>query len=154
MGDLSPANPSVDKRKVIATPAAQPTEGSINKTAKEYFLPAESLSQVAEAKQKEEPDTKIITLIIKKVYFDAILSGSKKVEYRQLKATTLNKYTWLNPEDGKRHLKKYDAVRFFVGYHKNRETALIEIVDTVYDTTTQTIEFHLGKILERGEYLF
>jgi len=146
---LSPENPSVDKRKVITTPAAQPTKGSINKTVKEYVIPAESLPQVAEAKQKEEPDIKIVTLIIKKVYFDAILSGTKKVEYRQLKQTTLNKYTWLNPEDGKRHLKKYDAVRFYVGYSKNRETALIEIVNTVYDTTTQTVEFHLGKILER-----
>lgn len=149
LGDLSSENPSVDKRKVITTPAAQPTKGSINKTVKEYAIPAESLPQVAEAKQKEEPDIKIVTLIIKKVYFDAILSGTKKVEYRQLKQTTLNKYTWLNPEDGKRHLKKYDAVRFYVGYSKNRETALIEIVNTVYDTTTQTVEFHLGKILER-----
>ena len=149
LGELLSENPSVDKQKVITTPAAQPTKGSINKTVKEYAIPAESLPQVAEAKQKEEPDIKIVTLIIKKVYFDAILSGTKKVEYRQLKQTTLNKYTWLNPEDGKRHLKKYDAVRFYVGYSKNRETALIEIVNTVYDTTTQTVEFHLGKILER-----
>ncbi|OPZ14292.1 MAG: Type III restriction enzyme, res subunit [Bacteroidetes bacterium ADurb.BinA261] len=149
LGDLSPANQSGDNRKTITAPASIPTEVPQSNTVKEYAIPAEPLPQVAEAKQKEEPDTKIVTLIIKKVYFDAILSGTKKVEYRQLKQTTLNKYTWLNPQDGKRHLKKYDAVRFYVGYNKNRETALIEIVNTVYDTTTQTVEFHLGRILER-----
>ena len=45
-------------------------------------------------------------------------------------------------------------MRFYVGYSKNRETALIEIVNTVYDTTTQTVEFHLGKILERNSVYF
>lgn len=149
LGELSSANQSGDNRKTITAPASIPTEVPQSNTVKEYAIPAEPLPQVAEAKQKEEPDTKIVTLIIKKVYFDAILSGTKKVEYRQLKQTTLNKYTWLNPEDGKRHLKKYDAVRLYVGYNKNRETALIEIVNTVYDTTTQTVEFHLGRILER-----
>lgn len=150
LGELSSANQSGDNRKTITAPASIPTEVPQSNTVKEYAIPAEPLPQVAEAKQKEEPDTKIVTLIIKKVYFDAILSGTKKVEYRQLKQTTLNKYTWLNPQDGKRHLKKYDAVRFYVGYNKNRETALIEIVNTVYDTTTQTVEFRLGRILERG----
>ncbi len=151
LGDLSAdKSNSVDADKESPLSDAHSTSIHKEKPAKEYIIPAESLPQVAEAKQKEEPNAKIVTLIIKKVYFDAILSGTKKVEYRQLKQTTLNKYTWLNPEDGKRHLKKYDAVRFYVGYNKDRETALVEIVDTVYDKATQTVEFHLGRILERG----
>ncbi len=151
LGDLSAdKSNSVDADKESPLSDAHSTSIHKEKPAKEYIIPAESLPQVAEAKQKEEPNAKIVTLIIKKVYFDAILSGTKNVEYRQLKQTTLNKYTWLNPEDGKRHLKKYDAMRLYVGYNKNRETALVEIVDTVYDKATQTVEFHLGRILERG----
>lgn len=93
---------------------------------------------------------KILSLIIKKVWFDEIMSGRKKIEYRELKQTTLNKYTWVSNEDGKRYLKKYDAIRLYVGYNKNRESALVEIVDTTYDADGQTVEYHLGEVLEKG----
>lgn len=40
-------------------------------------------------------------LIIKQTYFDAILNGSKKQEYREIKDTTYHKYldTWRNEEE-------------------------------------------------------
>ena len=89
---------------------------------------------------------KILTLNIKKEYFDEIMSGEKKVEYRTLKQTTLNKYTYLDEGDGKRYLRRYDALRLFVGYHKDRDSALVQVTDTVYNEGI--VEYHLGMILE------
>ena len=89
---------------------------------------------------------KVLTLNIKKVYFDAIMSGEKKIEYRELKQTTLNKYTYLDESDGKRYLRRYDALRLFVGYNKDRESSLVQVVDTTYNEGV--VEFHLGAILE------
>ena len=88
----------------------------------------------------------MLTLNIKKVYFDEIMSGEKKIEYRELKQTTLNKYTYLDENDGKRYLRRYDALRLFVGYNKDRESALVQVTDTTYNNGI--VEYHLGLILE------
>ena len=40
----------------------------------------------------------------------------------------------------------YDALRLFVGYHKDRESALVQVVDTTY--SNGVVEYHLGMILE------
>ena len=101
-------------------------------------------------KNKSTFDTtgmKVLTLNIKKVCFDEIMSGEKKIEYRELKQTTLNKYTYLDESDGKRYLRRYDALRLFVGYHKDRESALVQVTDTTYNNGI--VEYHLGLILER-----
>ena len=100
-------------------------------------------------KEKSTFDTtgmKVLTLNIKKIYFDEIMSGTKKIEYRELKQTTLNKYTYVDEADGKRYLRRYDALRLFVGYHKDRESALVQVTDTTY--TNGIVEYHLGLILE------
>jgi len=89
---------------------------------------------------------KVLTLNIKKIYFDEILSGAKKIEYRELKQTTLNKYTYVDEADGKRYLRRYDALRLFVGYHKDRESTLVQVTDTTYNNGI--VEYHLGLILE------
>lgn len=93
---------------------------------------------------------KVLTLNIKKIFFDEIMKGEKDIEFRELKQTTLNKYTWLSNDDGKRYLKKYDVIRFYVGYNKDRESALVEIVDTTYDSKSRFVEYHLGKVLEKN----
>lgn len=101
-------------------------------------------------KNKSTFDTtgmKVLTLNIKKACFDEIMSGGKKIEYRELKQTTLNKYTYLDESDGKRYLRRYDALRLFVGYHKDRESALVQVTDTTYNDGI--VEYHLGLILER-----
>lgn len=90
---------------------------------------------------------KVLTLNIKKIYFDEIMSGTKKIEYRELKQTTLNKYTYLDESDGKRYLRRYDAIRLFVGYHKDRESALVQVKDITYNDGI--VEYHLGLILEK-----
>ena len=91
-------------------------------------------------------DMKVLSLNIKKQYFDEIINGTKKVEYRELKQTTLNKYTYIDEADGKRYLRRYDALRLFVGYHKDRESALVQVIDTKY--ADGIVEYYLGAILE------
>lgn len=112
-----------------------------------------TLEQLPEKENsKEKFDTtglNVLTLIIKQVWLDEILAGRKDVEYRQLKQAQLGKYTWVSNEDGKRYLTKYDLIRFYVGYSKDRQTALVEITDTTYDGENQLVEYHLGKILEK-----
>jgi len=112
-----------------------------------------TLEQLPEKENsKEKFDTtglKILTLIIKQVWLDEILAGRKDIEYRQLKQTQLGKYTWVSNEDGKRYLTKYDLIRFYVGYNKDRHTALVQITDTTYDGENQLVEYHLGRILEK-----
>lgn len=89
---------------------------------------------------------KVLTLNIKKIYFDEIISGRKKIEYRELKQTTLNKYTYLDESDGKRYLRRYDALRLFVGYNKDHESALVQITDITYNEGI--VEYHLGMVLD------
>ena len=89
---------------------------------------------------------KVLTLRIKKGYFDEIMSGEKDIEYRELKQTTLNKYTYLDENDGKRYLKWYDMLRLYVGYQKDAESAIVEVKDITYKEGI--VEYHLGKILE------
>lgn len=90
---------------------------------------------------------KVLTLNIKKVFFDEIIKGEKKIEYRELKQTTLNKYTYLDESDGKRYLRRYDALRLFVGNNKDRESALVQVKDITYNEGV--VEYHLGIILEK-----
>ena len=90
---------------------------------------------------------RVLTLNIKKMYFDEIISGTKKIEYRELKQTTLNKYTYIDESDGKRYLRRYDALRLCVGYNKDGESALVQVTDTTYHEGL--VEYHLGMILER-----
>lgn len=89
---------------------------------------------------------KVLPLNIKKMYFDEILRGTKKIEERELKQTTLNRYTYVDEADGKRYLRRYDALRLFVGYHKDRENALVQVTDITYNEGI--VEYHLGMILE------
>ena len=90
---------------------------------------------------------KVLTLNIKKIYFDEIMSGTKKIEYRELKQSTLNKYTYFDETDGKRYLRRYDALRLFVGYNKDRESALVQVTDITYNEGI--VEYHLGMIFEK-----
>lgn len=90
---------------------------------------------------------KVLTLNIKKIYFDEIMSGAKKIEYRELKQTTLNKYTYVDETDGKRYLRRYDALRLYVGYNKDGESALVQVTDITYNEGV--VEYHLGMILEK-----
>lgn len=76
----------------------------------------------------------VVTYIIKQRWFDEILSGRKKKEYRELKPTTLKKLVKLD-KNGELVLDEnenaipihYDAMLLFVGYSKVRDSALVEV---------------------------
>lgn len=79
---------------------------------------------------------KVLNLIIKQVYFDQIISGEKTQEFREVKPTTCKKLIQLDDEGyevedehGNAKPIKYDAIRFFVGYNKDRDSALVEVKD-------------------------
>ena len=88
----------------------------------------------------------VVDVIIQKIVDGSIVGYTYNPQYRELKQTTLNKYTYLDESDGKRYLRRYDAIRFFVGYHKDRESALVQVKDTTY--SNGIVEYHLGLILE------
>ena len=79
-------------------------------------------------------EKKILTLIIKQKYFDAILQGRKVQEFREIRPTNEKKYVQFD-EKGNLVLDEndccvpvhYDAIRFYVGYHADRDTALVEV---------------------------
>jgi len=133
-------------------------EKTIQCIIKEIPISYDAVSQIviehtsAENTEKKTIDTtgwKILTLNIKETYFKEIVAGKKKEEYRLLKPSTMNKYTYL--DEGKRWLKKYDAIHFFVGYHKDRESALVEVTDAVYILEEQTVVYSLGRVIEVDE---
>lgn len=113
-----------------------------------YNKEQQCLEQHIEKKQSKLnlSGLKVLTLIIEKQYFEEIVKGEKTEEYRELKQTTLNKYTYVDEADGKRYLKRFDALRLYVGYHSDRDSAVVQVLDTTYDDGI--ITYHLGKVLE------
>jgi hypothetical protein len=94
---------------------------------------------------------KILTLIIKQIYFDQILGGTKTQEFRKIKQSTENRY--VDRTGIKLRPIVYDAIRFYVGYHTNRDTALVAVQNATIDYFVSEITYNLGEILEstRGE---
>lgn len=88
----------------------------------------------------------VLKLVIKKKDFEQIVSDEKKEEYRELKQTTLNKYTYIDESDGKRYLKRYDVLRLCVGHDSDMDSAVVEVIGTTYNGGIVT--FSLGKVLE------
>lgn len=124
---------------------------------------------------KQEKDMRVLTLIIKQQYFDAILEGRKVQEFREVRPTTIKKLLQLDEEgyeledeEGLSIPVEYDAIRFYVGYNKDRDTALVEVqsaysemmVDDDGQLITyeyggdmwiaQRVVYNLGKILEHN----
>ena len=101
--------------------------------------------------QQGEFDTtgwNILTLNIKQMYFNQILNGEKTIEYRDLKPSTMNRFTWVDTSTGSRYLKKFDALRLCIGRTAGSDRILVEVVDTTYDNDAQRVEYHLGKVLQ------
>ena len=89
---------------------------------------------------------KVLTLVIEKAFFEEFVSDVKTEEYRSLKQNTLNKYTYVDEADGKCYLRRFDVIRFYVGYHSDRDNAVVQVLDTTYENGLVT--YHLGKVLE------
>ena len=102
-------------------------------------------------------------LTIKQVYFDAIVAGQKKEEYREIKNTTYKKYLEVDEQgwplydpgliDAENPLlgdlciwnngvypyvanQKWEYLSLAVGYAKARDTAIVEIEDITFQPLT------------------
>jgi len=99
---------------------------------------------------------KVLNLIIKQKYFDAILAGRKVQEFREVRPTTIKKLLQLDEEgyeiedaDGNAQPIKYDAIQFYVGYNKDRDNALVEVVgahwEIFVDENNEPITYEHGR---------
>lgn len=77
---------------------------------------------------------KTLTLIIKQCFFDEIIKGTKKQEFREVKPTTFKRLVQLDEdgyeledENGNAIPIQYDALQLYVGYAKKRASALVEV---------------------------
>lgn len=76
-------------------------------------------------------------LSLYKKWFDEILQGTKKIEYREIK-----------PYYDRLLMKDYDEVKFVNGYGKDRPYLVINIVKII--KSKEFFEIHLGNIIETG----
>lgn len=121
---------------------------------------------------------KVLNLIIKQKYFDEILAGTKTEEYREVRPTTFKKYLRyevngklyeslddpeLKPLNGDFEFDvdiiKYDALRLYVGYNKDRDSMLVEVKDTFItfftDENDEDITYeHNGNIYVASEMTY
>jgi hypothetical protein len=77
---------------------------------------------------------KTLKLIIKQRFFDEIVKETKKQEFREVKPTTIKRLVQLDKdgyevedENGNAIPIQYDALQLYVGYAKNRTSALVEV---------------------------
>ena len=87
------------------------------------------------------------TLTIKRTYFDAILSGEKKQEFREIKPTTKNWYCEFNEKGKLIGPKQYDTLMIYHGYEKGRDWLEVEVTSAVIDY--DEITYNLGEILNK-----
>lgn len=109
---------------------------------------------------------KILNLIIKQKYFDAIMQGRKVQEFREVRPTNGkrlvkflcngNEYAYDEelPEDGEIDIEpiKYDAIRFYVGYNKDRDSALVEITDAYFQFIVNEFDEQIFYEYKGAEY--
>lgn len=99
---------------------------------------------------------KVLNLIIKQAYFDAIMAGRKVQESREVRPTTIKKLLQLDEdgyevedEHGNAQPIKYDAIQFYVGYGKDRDSALVEVLgahcEIFVDEDNEPITYEHGK---------
>ena len=84
-------------------------------------------------------------LVIMRKFFDKIMSGEKREEYRHISEVMPGRYTY-RAKDGRRYLRPYGKIMFAVGYHKRRDMALVEVTDI--KTNGECVTFRLGRIIE------
>lgn len=94
---------------------------------------------------KDQLGEEVLFLVVQKRYFDKIMSGEKREEYRHLSEKMPGRYTY-KAKDGRRYLRPYGKIRFAVGYHKKRDMALVEVNGITCDG--ECITFKLGRIIE------
>ena len=88
-------------------------------------------------------DMRILNLSIHNVFYEEIIQGTKKDEYRSLTDYYRRRCTY--EENGKRYLIPYNAICFNVGRGKRRLSATVALTGIVCEGGF--LIFHLGEIL-------
>lgn len=89
--------------------------------------------------------TRQLTLQLKKEFFDMILTGEKKIEYREITTTTQGKYIDIfSPNDIR--IRPYDTILFINGYRQDSRRMVVEIEKIEIDEDG-TIMYYLGDII-------
>lgn len=101
-------------------------------------------------------------LVLKKQYFDEILAGTKTEEYRDFTDFYINRLCLVDEKGEILDTKKYETVKFQMGYNKDAPQMIVEVKDVLIDMdedvdldkdmlTTENCNFTivLGKILEK-----
>lgn len=85
----------------------------------------------------------VLHLTLHKIWFDLILSGSKRVEYRE------NKTYWRRRlyDSFPFHPKPFQAIEFRNGYGAHRPVVVYEHKSTYYNHALDKIELVLGRRL-------
>ena len=81
---------------------------------------------------------KILHLNLYRKYFDAIVNGTKTIEYRD------KTDYWKKRIEG----REYDIIKFRNGYAKNAPTMLVEYKGYTINNSEQEYKLKLGKIIE------
>lgn len=121
----------------------------------------EKMSPKEAAAALEREGKTVVTYIIKQHYFDEILAGRKKKEYRELKATTLKKLVKLDKNGNMQFDENenaipihYDAMLLFVGYQKVRDSALVEITGEKEEMFLDEKGEEVYEVLEDGSRFY
>lgn len=105
---------------------------------------------------------KQLYLVLKKQYFNEILAGTKKEEYRGFTDHFINRLCEVDEDGQILDTKKYETVKFQMGYNKDAPQMVVECKQILIDTdedvdlekdflTSENCNFTivLGEILEK-----
>ncbi|MDR1937989.1 MAG: ASCH domain-containing protein [Tannerellaceae bacterium] len=109
----------------------------------------------------------ILTLNIRQKFFDEILAGTKKQEFREIRPNSQSKYCKIDSDgfavenDGVIEPRKYDAIKFLTGEYKgSRPYAIVEVaganIELLVDEETQEpIEYEYeGEIYTAAQVVY
>lgn len=98
-------------------------------------------------------------LVLQKKWFDQILSGEKKEEYRDFTEYYVSRLGVLDKDGELIDTKKFDTIRFQLGYRKNAPQIVVECKDVLIEVDegeddeinldNSNFVIVLGDILER-----
>ena len=165
--DIFPLDTNEDIKNINENdrPALEQVKVEESVTPSDSIVPAEDIRLVAtDQNASSEEDTvptkeNTLYLPIKQIYFDAIIEGSKKEEYREIKPTTYKKYLECdennypyfddalidvdNPlcndinvwNDGVYPLypRNYQYLHLVVGYNKERDEAIVKVKEITFE---------------------
>lgn len=122
-----------------------------NKNLKKLLKQLEAINPDENEKIIPNTDSEISTkdnstsLIIKQIYFDQIISGKKRIEYRELNKSNASKFLVKNKRP--KQVKDIKYIKLYVGYHPNRDYAKVE-VDHFEFLPNNTLAIHIKRVVE------